>query len=258
MLWQWGFQSNPFGEQSPTASAGYVFNLRFPGQYADAESGLVHNGFRDYCAACGRYIQSDPIGLEGGLSTYGYVSSNPLTSFDLLGTEQKSPAVLLALVPGQGAWDAAVNSYQAGHYGWAATYAGAMLSEQILYVASFGQSQALRTGAVCTTTAAKELTADEIRAINQSFGGSTELTGSADTVIANMAYREGAQEQAATAIRDIAGRHLFDDGNKRTAQAVAERILGPSADAAKIRSVIDQVGNGTLRSVEDISAALGK
>ena len=133
-----------------------------------------------------------------------------------------------------------------------------MLSEQILYVASFGQSQALRTGAVCTTTAAKELTADEIRAINQSFGGSTELTGSADTVIANMAYREGAQEQAATAIRDIAGRHLFDDGNKRTAQAVAERILGPSADAAKIRSVIDQVGNGTLRSVEDISAALGK
>lgn len=73
-----------------------------------------------------------------------------------------------------------------------------------------------------------------------------------------MAYREGVQDQAATAIRDIAGRHLFDDANKRTAQAVAERIMGTSTDPAKIRSVVDQVANGTLRNVEDISAALGK
>ena len=164
VLWQWGFQSNPFGEQSPTASAGYVFNLRFPGQYADAESGLVHNGFRDYCSACGRYIQSDPIGLDGGLSTYGYVGSNPHISFDLLGTEQKSPDVLLALVPGQGAWDAAVNSYQAGHYGWAATYAGAMLSEQILYVASLGQSQSWRTGAVCAANLAPKAATPAVEA----------------------------------------------------------------------------------------------
>ena len=54
-----------------------------------------------------------------------------------------------------------------------------------------------------------------------------------------MAYREGVQDQAATAIRDIAGRHLFDDANKRTAQAVAERIMETSADPAKIRSIVD-------------------
>jgi len=73
-----------------------------------------------------------------------------------------------------------------------------------------------------------------------------------------MAYREGAQAQAATAIRDIAGRHLFDDANKRTAQAVAERLLGSGADAGRIRSVIDRVGTGDLRSVEDIAKALGR
>jgi len=89
-LWQWGLQSNPFGEQAPIASLGYVFNLRLPGQYADAESGLVHNGFRDYCAACGRYIQSDPAGLDGGLSTYGYVSNSPLQFTDPHGLQQEA------------------------------------------------------------------------------------------------------------------------------------------------------------------------
>jgi hypothetical protein len=107
------------------------------------------------------------------------------------------------------------------------------------------------------TTAAEQITANGIRAINKSLGGTTELTGKAETVISNMAYREGAESQAATAIRDIAGRHLFDDANKRTAQAVAERLLGSGANAAKIRSVIDSVATGVLRSVEDIAKALG-
>lgn len=94
-VWQWSLQGNPFGEQAPAASAGYVFNLRFPGQYADAESGLVHNGFRDYCPACGRYIQSDPTGLDGGLSTYGYVSSSPLSAVDPLGLQNENERDLL-------------------------------------------------------------------------------------------------------------------------------------------------------------------
>ena len=85
MLWQWPYASNPFGETSPTSASGYVLNLRFPGQYFDAESGLNYNINRDYEAASGRYLKSDPIGLRGGASTYVYAMSRPLTARDALG-----------------------------------------------------------------------------------------------------------------------------------------------------------------------------
>lgn len=119
-------------------------------------------------------------------------------------------------------------------------------------------SRLVAAAAVAEVGAAEtaEITAAEIRQINSAFGGTTELTGSAETVVANMAYRQGTVAKAATAIRDIAGRHLFDDANKRTAQAVAERLLG-GANSGQIRMVIDRVATGGLRSVEEIAGALG-
>ncbi len=59
--------------------------LRFPGQIEDDESGIYYNYYRDYDPKLGRYIQSDPIGLFGGLNTYGYVGSNPLVYSDPYG-----------------------------------------------------------------------------------------------------------------------------------------------------------------------------
>ena len=61
------------------------YNLRFPGQIYLAETGLNQNWNRDYDPLTGRYIESDPIGLQGGINTYGYVGSSPLRYVDPYG-----------------------------------------------------------------------------------------------------------------------------------------------------------------------------
>jgi RHS repeat-associated protein len=80
----WSATSEPFGDTT-VAVAIIENNLRFPGQYFDAESGNHYNYFRDYEPTTGRYLQSDPIGLAGGLNTYGYALNNPLRNTDRRG-----------------------------------------------------------------------------------------------------------------------------------------------------------------------------
>ncbi|HBP5719300.1 TPA: RHS repeat protein, partial [Pseudomonas aeruginosa] len=80
ITWQW--QSDAFGRGEALSQGSTQVNLRFSGQYYDAESGLHYNYFRDYDPETGRYVESDPIGLDGGLNTYAYVGSNPVGLVD--------------------------------------------------------------------------------------------------------------------------------------------------------------------------------
>ncbi|HKU19316.1 MAG TPA: RHS repeat-associated core domain-containing protein [Candidatus Saccharimonadales bacterium] len=84
-LWTWAYQGNAWGELAPTSSS-YTYNLRFPGQYFDVETGLHYNNQRDYDPTTGRYWQADPIGFNGGQwSLYLYVNAMPLNGYDPLG-----------------------------------------------------------------------------------------------------------------------------------------------------------------------------
>lgn len=80
---EWSWTSDPFGNSQPTGSLTY--NLRFPGQYYDAETGHSYNYQRDYDPVTGRYIESDPIGLKGGVNSYRYGYNNPDKYFDNFG-----------------------------------------------------------------------------------------------------------------------------------------------------------------------------
>ncbi|HCG0865118.1 TPA: RHS repeat domain-containing protein, partial [Pseudomonas aeruginosa] len=59
IAWQW--QSDAFGRGEALSQGSTQVNLRFPGQYYDAESGLRYNYFRDYDPETGRYVESDPV-----------------------------------------------------------------------------------------------------------------------------------------------------------------------------------------------------
>jgi RHS repeat-associated protein len=109
-VWQWSYSA--FGEDKPTIAKNRFanldttpnpgttsvsevkFNLRYPGQYADEESGLFYNYFRSYDARTGRYSQPDPIGLGGGWNRFGYVDANPLRFTDAMGLQKTMEEML--------------------------------------------------------------------------------------------------------------------------------------------------------------------
>ncbi|MGQ0595500.1 MAG: RHS repeat domain-containing protein, partial [Gammaproteobacteria bacterium] len=94
ILWRW--EGEAFGSTAPELQSVTV-NLRFPGQYFDAETGLHYNYFRDYDPTLGRYIQS---GLAGGLNTYEYALNNPIRIYDPFGLEPNQGCIAACTVGG--------------------------------------------------------------------------------------------------------------------------------------------------------------
>ncbi len=94
-VWTWDIASEAFGNSPPSQdpdgdNAAFALDMRFPGQRYDSSSGLNYNYFREYDVASGRYVQSDPLGLLAGVSTFGYVGGSPMLWADLYGLLQWS------------------------------------------------------------------------------------------------------------------------------------------------------------------------
>jgi RHS repeat-associated protein len=107
----WSADYKPFGEATITTST-ITNNLRFPGQYYDAETGLNYNYYRDYNPVIGRYIEGDPLLLPfiyqgrsyfvppfytmspNTLHEFIYTSDNPVVNSDpsgLMGNKGDDP-----------------------------------------------------------------------------------------------------------------------------------------------------------------------
>lgn len=107
-LVKWRWESEAFGTGRPDTDPdadGALTNvrLRLPGQFIDGESGLYYNWNRYYDPKMGRYVTSDPIGLDGGFNTYAYANLNPLRFVDPLGLAGQEGALPPSKIPG-GPW----------------------------------------------------------------------------------------------------------------------------------------------------------
>ena len=80
----WKAQTDPFGATIVEESSLIDFHFRFPGHYYEKGLDLHYNRFRHYDPVLGRYLQSDPLGIEGGYNLYSYCS-NPLLNVDVRG-----------------------------------------------------------------------------------------------------------------------------------------------------------------------------
>jgi RHS repeat-associated protein len=90
VMWRWD-NAEPFGNNAANENPGglgpFPYDLRFPGQQYDAENATHYNYFRDYEPGIGRFLKSDPIGLQGGANTFAYGLSDPIARKDADGLQ---------------------------------------------------------------------------------------------------------------------------------------------------------------------------
>lgn len=264
-IWTWAFKGNPFGEQAPSSSVGYVLNLRFSGQYYDAESGTSYNLFRNYDPTVGRYLQADPNGLAGGVSTFGYAGSSPLLYTD---PDGRCPMCIGAIIGGVAG---AIGGYETG--GWEGAIIGGTVGAIVGAVAP-GAATAIGDAAVnflvstgATSAATAAIVGDTTTVA--AFAGINAGGSAVGTVITN--YEEGQPvlkdvgQSAAIGAAGSLAEGIFiataeGEAGEEVASAFMSFFTGLTTDALITASIPIQPTSspGTLPTVPTITALKDK
>uniref|UniRef100_UPI001B80340B RHS repeat domain-containing protein n=1 Tax=Desulfobulbus elongatus TaxID=53332 RepID=UPI001B80340B len=186
----WAADYQPFGRANLLVNT-VENNLRFPGQYFDAETGLHYNWHRYYDPDIGRYLSADPIGLEAGINLYAYVNNDPVNWIDIWGLCRKSGEGVMDCVNRQAEeafGDLLAGSDAVGFYGlgaMATEAASNFLTSAVNHVANTGMKNANSAGAYASgnilekqaAATAGTKTANRIGALKGTLGVVSKASG---------------------------------------------------------------------------------
>ncbi len=105
------------------------------------------------------------------------------------------------------------------------------------------------------------VSAEELRAINRSFGGTKQLNSTVESVFQSALYVPSFWEKVAIVVRSVAGGHLFDNGNKRTAFEAVKLFrkrnqISTGTPDPELRETVRLVALHMLSDVQHIAKSL--